>query len=345
MQSTIDWQRFTKIVRSASKILLTIHQRPDGDCVGSALAMRQILLRLGKEVRIVAPHKTPPTLAFLDPHGYITALENMTEEDKRYMQTVDIFFVLDTSSWAQLGDMATPFRESTAQKIVLDHHVKGDDIGAEKFIDSTAEATGALVVQAADALGVPITAEIAQSAFAALSTDTGWFRFSNVTPETFRTAARLTEAGVQPDAMYRELYEQESLGRIRLIGRTLSKTETHLDGQFMLTWILLEDFDAAGARSSDSEDIINMLLQVRGSKMAVLISELKDKSFKVSFRSRCAVDCSVLAARFGGGGHKKAAGATFASPFEQVKQTLIEAVTNALREATLCVVTADNQTQ
>jgi phosphoesterase RecJ-like protein len=250
------------------------------------------------------------------------------------MQTADLFFLLDTSSWAQLGDMATPFREHSAKKIVLDHHVKGDDIGAETFIDSTAEATGALVVQAADALGVPITAEIAQAAFAALSTDTGWFRFSNVTPETFHMAARLIEAGAQPDAMYRELYEQESLGRIRLIGRTLSKAEAYLDGQFMLTWILLEDFDAAGARSSDSEDIVNMLLQVQGSKMAVLISELKDKSFKVSFRSRCSVDCSILAAKFGGGGHKKAAGATLMPPFDQVKQILVKAVTEALLHST-----------
>jgi len=330
MQHTIDWHRFVEIVRSASKIILTIHQRPDGDCIGSALAMRQILLSLGKEVRIIAPHKTPPTLAFIDPHHYITALADMTEEETRWLHTADLFFVLDTSSWAQLGDIESLFRKSSAKKIVLDHHVKGNDIGAEMFMDSHAEATGALVVQAADALGVPISPEIAQPAFVALATDTGWFRFSSVTPETFRTAGRLMDAGTQPEVIYRELYEQESLGRIRLIGHTLSKTESYLDGQFLLTWIMLKDFAAAGARSSDSEDIINMLLQVRGSKMAVLISELKNQSFKISFRSRCSVDCSILAAQFGGGGHKKAAGALLNPPFEEVKRAIIEAVTRAL---------------
>jgi len=334
MQNTIDWQRFTEVIRSASKIILTIHHRPDGDCIGSALAMRQILLLLGKDVRIITPHKTPPPLAFLDPHHCITALEEMTEKDTHDIQTADLLFVLDTSSWAQLGEMATPFRESSAKKIVLDHHIKGDDIGAEKFIDSHAEATGTLVVQAADALGVPMTRDIAEPAFIAIATDTGWFRFSSVTSETFRTAGRLMDAGVQPDALYQEIYEQESLGRIRLVGRTLSKAESHLDGQFLLTWIRLEDFEAAGALASDSEDIINTLLQVRGSKMAVLISELKDKTFKVSFRSRCAVDCSVLAAQFGGGGHKKAAGASLSLPFEQTKQALIEAVTEALQKHT-----------
>jgi phosphoesterase RecJ-like protein len=330
MQNTIDWQRFAKIVHSASTIILTVHHRPDGDCIGSVLAMHQILRHLGKDVRVVAPHKTPPTLAFLDPHNDIACLENMTDEERHWFQSADLFFVLDTSSWAQLGEMATPFRESPAKKIVLDHHIKGDDIGAEKFIDPEAEATGTLVVRAADALGVPLTAEIAQTVFAALATDTGWFRFSSVTPETFRMAARLMDAGAKPDRMYRELYEQESLGRIRLIGRTLSKTEMYSDGQFLVSWILIEDFEAAGARSSDSEDIVNMLLQVREGKMAILISELKDKTFKVSFRSRCAVDCSILAAQFGGGGHKKAAGASLALPFDQTKQVLIEAVTKAL---------------
>jgi len=330
MQNTIDWQRFAEVIRSASKIILTVHQRPDGDCIGSALAMRQLLLYLGKDVRIIAPHKTPSTLAFLDPHHCITSLQDMTEEDSHWIQTVDLFFVLDTSSWAQLGEMASHFQASSAKKIVLDHHIKGNDIGAEKFIDSDAEATGALVVQAADALGVPISAEIALPIFAAIATDTGWFRFSSVTSKTFRTVARLIDAGVQIDAIYRELYEQESLGRIRLIGRTLAKTESYLDSQFLATWILLEDFEAAGAQSSDSEDIVNMLLQVRGGKMAILISELEDKTFKVSFRSRCSVDCSILAAQFNGGGHKKAAGALLSLPFNQTKQVLIEAVTQAL---------------
>ena len=333
MESVINWQRFAEVVHSVTKIVLTIHHRPDGDCIGSALAMRQILLLLGKEVRIIAPHRTPPTLAFLDPHHFVTALEEMTEEDRHFLQTTDLLFVLDTSSWQQLGEMAAHFQASTAKKIVLDHHIKGDDIGAEKFIDFRAEATGVVVVQAADALGVPLTLDIAEPAFVAIATDTGWFRFSNVTSDTFRMAGRLIDVGVQHAAIYGEIYEQESLGRIRLVGRTLSKVETHLNGQFLLTWIRLEDFAEAGALASDSEDIVNMLLRVKDSKMAVLISELKDGTFKVSFRSQCEVDCSVLAAQFGGGGHKKAAGASLPFPFEQTKQALIDAVVKALNDA------------
>ncbi|MDR0338612.1 MAG: bifunctional oligoribonuclease/PAP phosphatase NrnA [Planctomycetaceae bacterium] len=328
MESPIDWLRFADIIRSSSRVLLTAHQRPDGDCLGSELAMRLILLALGKEVRIINPHPVPPTLAFLDKTKSIKSLEDWNTEDQTWLNHADLFFVLDTSSWTQLGQMAPIFKTSHAQKLVLDHHAKGDHIGAECFIDPKAEATGILVVRAADALKIPLTQEIAEAVFVAISTDTGWFRFSSVNAETYRTAARLIDTGVVPAHFYRELYEQESLGRIRLIGQTLAQTESHFNGKLMLVRIMLHDFDTAGALSSDSEDIVNMALQVKDSQMAVLISELRDKSFKISFRSRCAIDCSSLAAQFGGGGHKQAAGALSNLPYEKTKQAILQAIEN-----------------
>jgi phosphoesterase RecJ-like protein len=330
MESPINWLQFAAMIRSSSRILLTAHQRPDGDCLGSELAMRLILLALGKEVRIVNPHPTPPTLTFLDKTGSIKPLEHLTEEDQNWINHADLMFVLDTSSWAQLGKMAPVFKASHAKKLVLDHHAVGDDIGAERFIDPNAEATGMLVVRAADALEVPLNREMAEAVFVAISTDTGWFRFSSVNAETYRTVARLLDAGVVPATVYRNLYEQESLGRIRLIGRTLAQTESHFDGKLMLVRIMLDDFDVAGALSSDSEDIVNMALQVKDSQMAVLISELKDGSFKISFRSRCVVDCSCLAAQFGGGGHKQAAGASSKVSYEKTKQAVLQAIEEAL---------------
>jgi phosphoesterase RecJ-like protein len=331
MESPIDWSHFAAIIHSSSRILLTAHQRPDGDCLGSELAMRQILLALGKEVRIVNPHSTPPSLTFLDETGCIKPLAQLTDEDRIWIDHADLIFVLDTSSWAQLGDMAPVFKAFRAKKLVLDHHAKGYNIGAERFIDPKAEATGILVVRAADVLNVPLNQEIAEAAFVALSTDTGWFRFSSVNAETYRTVARLIDAGVVPAKVYRNLYEQESLGRIRLIGRTLAQIEPYFNGKLMLVRIMLNDFDAAGALSSDSEDIINMALQVKNSQMAVLISELKDGSFKISFRSRCAVDCSLLAAQFTGGGHKQAAGASSNLPYEQIKQSVLQAIEKAFK--------------
>jgi phosphoesterase RecJ-like protein len=346
MKYPIDWSRFAEIIHSSSRILLTAHQRPDGDCLGSELAMRQILLALGKEVRIVNPHPIPPNLMFLDKTGCIKHLEQLTETDRIWIDHADLMFALDTSSWIQLGDMASVFETFHAKKLVLDHHVKGDDIDAERFIDPDAEATGMLVVRAADALNVPLTQEIAEAVFVAIATDTGWFRFSCVNAETYRTATRLIEAGVVPAKFYQKLYEQESIGRIRLIGRTLAQIEPHFNGKLMFVQIMLNDFNIAGALSSDSEDIINMALQVKNSQMAVLLSELKDGSFKISFRSRCAIDCSLLAARFAGGGHKQAAGASSNLPYEQIKQSILQAIEKAFELVSCdgdCVVQVDNE--
>ena len=334
MTSPIDWKRFADVVRSASRILLTVHQRPDGDCLGSQLAMKRILEKLGKTVYTLNPHSVPPTLKFLDPNGELLGLNEATPEERNRINDVDLVMVLDTSAWAQLADIGPLFKASTARKIVLDHHHKSDDIGAERFVDSDAEATGTLVVQAAEALEVPMDREIAEAAFVAMATDTGWFRFSSVRAETLRIAAKLLDAGAVPADLYRELYEQESLGRIRLVGRTLAQVESHFDGRLMFTRIMQDDLLSAGAVPSDTEDIVNMALQVHGSQMAVLVSELKDRTFKISFRSRCAVDCSRLAARFSGGGHKQAAGASSDRSFEELRKALLDAVGQALDELT-----------
>ncbi len=330
MPNPIDWKNFADMIRSASTVLLTAHQRPDGDCLGSEIAMKRILEKLGKTVYVLNPHPVPPTLAFLDPDNELLGLADATPEERDRINQVDMILVLDTSSWAQLADIGPLLQASPAPKMVLDHHFKGDDIGAERFIDDHAEATGTLVVRAAEALGVPLDKRIADAAFIAIASDTGWFRFASVTAETYRTVAELIDAGAVPADLYRQAYEQESLGRIRLIGRTLQQTESHFDGRVMFTSIMRDDLRQAGALPSDTEDIINMTLQVRGSMVAVLLSELKDGTFKISFRSRCDVDCSRLAAQFSGGGHKKAAGASSALPFEETKAALLDAIGKAL---------------
>ena len=205
----------------------------------------------------------------------------------------EVLIILDTTAWAQLGAMGDVVKQTKAIKVVLDHHVSGDDLGAELFKNAEAEATGRLVVEAADQLGVPLTPEIARPAFVALATDTGWFRFSSTTADTLRLAARLVEAGAVPDQLYKELYETDSHARLQLIGRALARTQTELDGRLIYTWLDQADFAATGALPSDSEDIINMTLSVGGTEMAVILVEQPTGGFKVSLRSRCDVDCSA----------------------------------------------------
>lgn len=292
--------------------------------------MAGVLEKLGKRVAIVNGHATPRNLQFLDPTGRIKALG--VDVQASGIGDFDALMVLDTSAWAQLGPMGDVVRAFSGKKIILDHHVSSDDLGAEAFKNTTAEATGRLVLEAADHLGVTITPEIATPLFAALATDTGWFRFRSLAADSFRFAGRLVDAGAVPQEIYTALYERDTLARIQLIGRIIARAQTEMDGRLVHTACFREDFEATGAEPSDTEDVVNMTLAVAGTQVAVIFVEQQTGGFKISFRSRAAgVDCSQLAEQFGGGGHKAAAGAFLSEPFESAQRKILDAVRAAMK--------------
>ncbi|NQT39125.1 MAG: DHH family phosphoesterase [Planctomycetes bacterium] len=324
-----NWTHFAEIVRANRRFLLTTHVRPDGDALGSELAMALILEALGKEVRIVNAHPTPPNVTFIDPASRIEVLAEDTPATE--FDGFDVLMVLDTGAWIQLGRMAPVVREFQGLKVVVDHHRSQDDLGAEVFRDVAAEATGQLVAKAAGQLGVEINEAMATPLFVAVATDTGWFRFSSVTGDTYRLVGTLIDAGVRPDRVYAELYERESVGRLRLVGRVLGRVQTELDGRLIHTHVMQDDFQATGALPSDTENIINMTLSVGGTEAAVFFGEKPGGGFKVSFRGRDSLDCCALAEQFGGGGHKAAAGATIAGPLESVRARVLDAMRAAMQ--------------
>jgi len=325
----IDWPSFVDIIRRQRTFLLTSHIRPDCDALGSELGMAGVLDALGKQVLILNGQATPPNLAFIDPRQRIRVLgRDIPAGD---LPPVDVLMVLDTSAWAQLGPLADVVRATAAQKIVLDHHQSEDDLQALSFKDPRIEATGRLVLEAANQLGVALTPEIAEPLFAAIATDTGWFRFSSTRAATYRAAAELIDAGVRPDELFARLYERDTLGRVRLRGLILSRVQAELDGRLVHTYVLKDDFALAGALPSDTEDVINMTLAIEGAQMAVIVGEQPEDGCKVSFRSRCKVDCSRIAEQFGGGGHKAAAGAFLNERADSAAAKVLGAVKAALR--------------
>lgn len=326
----IDWSPFVELVRNNDRFVLTTHVRPDCDALGSQLAMAEILQRANKQVLCCNAFCVPPNYRFVDPHGQSKQLG--VEVSAEQLEGYDVLIVLDTTAWAQLGAMGEAVRRTALKKVVIDHHVSGDELGAELLKDTTAEATGRLVIEAADALGVELTPGIAQNAFAAIATDTGWFRFATATSATHRLAARLIDAGAAPARLYKFLYEEETLARLKLIGRTLGRAQTEHNGQLIYTWLERSDFDQIGAVPSDSEDLINMTLTVGGTQVAVILVEQVGGGFKVSFRSRCGLDCSQAARQFGGGGHKQAAGAFVDAPLEEAREQVLTAVRAAMQD-------------
>ena len=185
----VDWPRFCEVIKAANNVILTSHIRPDCDALGSCLGMAGILQALGKKTRIVCGQEVPDNLKFIDPKNQIMCIgKDIQAED---LADADLHMILDTSAWIQLGDMADVIRNSTYKKIIFDHHQGEDDIDAELFKNTTAEAVGRMVVEAAQHLEVELTPEISTPVFAALATDTGWFRFGSVKEVTFEAASAL----------------------------------------------------------------------------------------------------------------------------------------------------------
>jgi phosphoesterase RecJ-like protein len=326
--TTIDWPAFTELIAQHQRYLLTSHIRPDCDALGSELGMAGVLEALGKEVRIVNGQATPPNLVFIDPQQKIETIgQNVTPEE---LVDIEVLMILDTSAWAQLGPMGDVIRSTNARKVLVDHHVGEDDLGATPFKNTTAEATGRLVVEAAEHLGVALTKEIATPLFAAIATDTGWYRFGSTTSGTYRTAAKLVDAGAVPSDIFGALYERDSLARVKLRGRITERFVTELDGRLAHTSVRLADFEQTGALPSDTEDVINIGLGILGTEVAVILVELSSGGFKISFRSRCELKCNEVAEQFGGGGHKAAAGAFIDEPFDVAQQQVLDALRAAM---------------
>jgi phosphoesterase RecJ-like protein len=177
-----------------------------------------------------------------------------------------------------------------------------------------------------------MTPEIATPLLAAVATDTGWFRFPSVSETTFEIVAKLLKAGAVPAEVYGELYERETVGRVRLRGTVLARVEVEMDGRLAHTYIKPEDYEATGALPSDTEDLINLALEIEHTKFAVILVGQVGGGYKISFRSRCGVACNEVAKEFGGGGHKAAAGAFIDDSFENVSNAVLAHVRNCLKE-------------
>jgi len=322
--SNIDWEPFEQIIERSQNIILTSHIRPDCDALGSELGMAGLLDQLGKQVQIVNGHPTPPSLQFIDPGQRLNHFGTDTRDD--VLNQADLLIILDTSAWAQLKPMESWIRQFSGKKVIIDHHVSEDEFGAELFKDTTAEATGRLVIECADALGVTLTPQMASPLFAAIATDTGWFRFKSVNSGTYQLASRLMEAGVCPADVYADLYERETPGRVRLRGRVLSRIHVEQQGRLAHTYILKEDYQETGAHPSDTEDLVNHCLEINGVQFAIIMIEQPEGGFKISFRSRCELACNEIAGKFDGGGHAAAAGAFLNDTFANVREQVVSHV-------------------
>lgn len=317
-------ERLARELRAGRSIVLSTHINSDGDGCGSETALARMLAQRGMSVTIVNPTPWPEMFRFL--LGDDIKVVELANGGADVMRSADVVIVLDIAELGRLGKLADVVRGMTVPKLVIDHHVPGDDPPSTEILsDTTACATGELVYDVGLVLGMEVTPAIANSLYVALVTDTGSFRFSNTTPRCHAVAAQLLAAGVEPEDMYQRIYASMPVGRLTLLREALATLE--VDPVYGLTWISVPAgaTEKHGVRPEDLEGIAEHARSIAGTRMAIFFRDLGHNRVKISFRTTRGVDANVFANQFGGGGHVKASGALVEGTLEGVQHRVIAA--------------------
>jgi bifunctional oligoribonuclease and PAP phosphatase NrnA len=307
-------------LRAADKLLLTTHENPDGDALGSLLAMHWILEQLGKQsVMYMSPDEFPL------PWEYRAwTFDGIVGAPPPDVTERTIVF-LDCGN---IDRMPVEFLQRDGLRILnIDHHHDNTRFGTVNLVAPEASCTAEIVYRLAKELGAEITLPIADALYTGLVTDTGKFMYENTSPEAHRMAAELIEAGVEPHQVHRRLYEDLPFRRLQLLQRALASVERYDDGSITIAHLVKDDYAATGASEQDSEGVVDHMRAVEGTAVAVLVreqlSEGREGLRKVSLRATDGrVDVSRIAREFGGGGHPQAAGFSTPLPFGELVERL-----------------------
>lgn len=321
--SSHPWEAVLAQLGKSQRVVLGTHASPDGDALGSELALARFLKPLGKQVHILNTGTLPRMYAWLPRPGEVE--DYRPEAHDRIIAEADAIVVVDISNWERLGAMYGPVMKSKAVRIDLDHHPVEHCPADLSINDHGAAAVGDIVYRLIHAFGGEITREIALPLYVSILTDTGSFKYSNTDIHTHRLAGEFIALGVEPYDVYTRIYEQAPLARLKLLGEALARMS--FDPAAGVAWTLLPHaaYVAAGAREEDSEGVIDQIRTLEGAEVALLFKEPEPGTVKVSMRSKSAADVNAVARRFGGGGHVRAAGITMEGPLEKAVAQVLAA--------------------
>jgi len=309
-------------LRAHTSFLLTSHSRPDGDAIGSQLALGLALEAIGKSVHFVDRDPVPA------PYTDFPAVDRI-EVTSHTDAPADAVVVLEC------GDLGRPGVGGLDRPVIIniDHHLGNTGYGTVNWFDASAAACGEMVADVIDALGVPWTQEIAAHLFLALATDTGGFRYGPMSARTFEICRRITLAGVSPAELSRQIFDSFGVGRVKLTGAMLSRMELYHDERVAFLYVDDSMLAAAGATTDDIEGLVNLPLAARDVVAVALCKQQPDGSHRVSLRSKGAIDVREVAMQWNGGGHRNAAGCSMAGPCEPEKDRLVVALRAAVDAA------------
>ncbi len=314
------------LLRDREEFVVIGHVSPDGDCLSSQMAMNSMLLKMGKTVHMA---NAGPFDRSEISHLRSDFLNHIDDELK---QRDPLIVVVDCSSPERIGHLAEEIEGLTT--VVFDHHSSGEQFGTYRYIVPRSVSTTLIIMQLYKALDVEISQEIAEHLFFGFATDSGFFRFINAyRGETLRLAAELVDLGVSPNVMNDRMTGGKSFGYIKYLGKLIDRSESLFDGKVMISSSCLEDSKQFITTDKPSDSLYTMLLSVQGVEVVLFFKELEGERTEVGFRSshQSSINVGALAESFGGGGHKKAAGATVNKPIKETRKLLLEAVEKMLK--------------
>ncbi len=335
MVSSTDFKKALELINKSTNCLLSGHIRPDGDSCGSMMAMTYALKKLGKKANPILLSPLAKWYEFLFDGLEVPLLGNditVEELEAGRFDDCDLVIIVDTNSYVQLPGLADWLKKTDKPILVMDHHKTSDGIGDVELVDTEAAAVGEIIFDLFTHAGWEIDKKIAEAIFVAIATDTGWFKFSNVEPNTYRDAATLIEKGAEPTNLFRRMYQNYTMQRIRLTTAMMETMELHFDGRMAIQHIMRSDFDKTGATGTDTENLIQECQRIDTVEAAALLVELSDGNFRTSLRSKSKIDVRKIAQKYGGGGHAMASGVTLDGPLENAKKLILDGIEEQLKQ-------------
>jgi phosphoesterase RecJ-like protein len=309
-------------IAAHTSFLITTHESPDGDAIGSSLALASYLRGLGKDVTVYTCDPVPGLYAFLP--GAETVVHRIPP--RHY----DVCFVLDVGEFRRAGADLAAYKD-IGMFINVDHHLHCENFGAINLIDSAAAATGVLVYRIIKAAGHTVDYPTALCIYTAVITDTGSFRYSNANPEAFAVAGEMVATGINTWSIAEKLYESQPRRRLELLALALSTLSISPRGDYAALAVTHDMYASTGADAELTDGFVNYPRSISGVEVAIFFREIRSGLFKVGFRSKGKIDVSALAAAFGGGGHHNAAGCTVPGTLDEVRERVFAHLEKALR--------------
>lgn len=324
MIDSSKWEKILQIIEKGKRFILTTHINPDGDALGSEIALSQFLLNKHKQVWIINNTPTSANYRFLDPENKIIIFNPRSHA--KLIASADVYLILDISDWERLSELGKQIKQSSVPKICIDHHHIEARFADIDVICEQASSTGELIYEFLTYAKSEINNRIAEALYTCILTDTGSFRFSNTTSLTHLIVSHLLKEGVNARAIYQEVYERNTRNKIALMGKALNGLKYECDGK--LAWFVVSQqmFQEAEAQKWDTEGFPEIPRTIDGVEVALMFTELGSSKVKISLRSKGKVIINNVAMKLGGGGHSYAAGAVVYKSLEETIPWVLEEV-------------------